>query len=204
MSPPLPNPISTALPSIATPEFSPQERAYLLAVAHESILSTLQHRELSHDPPTPHLSEVRGVFTSLCLGGQLRGCVGYVISKFPLYRAVAETARGAAFTDNRFSPVTLAEAARLAIELSILSPPELIAPEEVEVGRHGLLITHGSRRGLLLPQVAVERQWDRFTFLDHACRKAGLPPDAWQKSAQVQAFTAEVFGEKVAGPPAAG
>jgi AmmeMemoRadiSam system protein A len=203
MSPPLPNPISVTSPKIAAPEFSPQERACLLAVAHDSILSTLQLRELSFDPSTPHLSEIRGVFTSLHLAGQLRGCIGYVISKFPLYRTVAETARGAAFADNRFSPVTLEEAAQLAIELSILSPPELITPEEIEVGRHGLLISHQGLRGLLLPQVAAERQWDRLTFLSQTCRKAGLPSDAWQNGAVLQAFTAEVFGERITDPPAA-
>ncbi len=202
MSPPLHNP-AIASCEIAAPEFSPQERACLLAVAHDSILSTLQLREISLDPPTPHLSEIRSVFTSLHLAGQLRGCVGYVISKFPLYRTVAETARGAAFADNRFSPVTLAEAAQLVIELSILSPLQQVTPEEIEVGCHGLLITHNGRRGLLLPQVAAERQWDRLAFLEQTCRKAGLPSDAWQKGAVLQAFTAEVFGEKITDSSAA-
>jgi len=148
------------------------------------------------DPPTTHLAEPRGAFTSLYLHGNLRGCVGYVLAVGSVYRAVAETARGAAFEDTRFYPVTLEEAPHLQIELSILSPPRPISPEVVEVGRHGLLITAGFRRGLLLPQVPVEHHWDRVTFLEQTCRKAGLPTDAWQTGAAIEAFTAEVFGEK--------
>jgi AmmeMemoRadiSam system protein A len=112
---------------------------------------------------------------------------------------VAETARAAAFNDNRFLPLTPEEAPHLQIELSILSPPQAIRSEEIEVGRHGLLITWHGRRGLLLPQVPSERAWDRTTFLQQTCRKAGLPQDAWQKGAAIEAFTAEVFGEKSRG-----
>jgi AmmeMemoRadiSam system protein A len=126
----------------------------------------------------------------------LRGCVGYVLPTCSVYRAVAETARAAAFEDNRFPPVDEQEAPHLLIELSILSPPQPIRPEEIQVGRHGLLITWHGRRGLLLPQVPMEHDWDRITFLEQTCRKAALPPDAWQKGASLEAFTAEVFGEK--------
>jgi AmmeMemoRadiSam system protein A len=176
-------------------EFSSEERAHLLGLAHDSIASALEPREIALDPPTPHLAELRGVFTSLHLRGELRGCVGYVLPTCPVYRAVAETARAAAFDDNRFPPVTKEEAPHLEIELSILSPAQPIRAEDVEVGRHGLLITWQGRRGLLLPQVPVERGWDRTTFLKQTCRKAGLPMDAWQKGATVEAFTAEVFGD---------
>ena len=172
----------------------------LLHLAHDSIASALQHREISLDPPTGHLAELRGAFTTLYLGGELRGCVGYVLPACSVYRAVAETACAAAFDDNRFPPVTDQEASELQIELSILSPPKPVRPEEIEVGCHGLLISWRGRRGLLLPQVPVEHQWDRVTFLEQTCRKAGLPMDAWQKGASVEAFTAEVFGEKSQGP----
>jgi AmmeMemoRadiSam system protein A len=118
-----------------------------------------------------------------------------VLATCPVYRAVAETARAAAFDDNRFPPVTKEEASHLKIELSILSPALPIRAEDVEVGRHGLLISWQGRRGLLLPQVPVERGWDRTTFLEQTCRKAGLPMDAWQKEATIEAFTAEVFGD---------
>jgi AmmeMemoRadiSam system protein A len=197
-------------------EFSSEERLQLLRLAHDSISSALQHREISLYPPTPHLAQLRGVFTSIYLRhdlpGQaqpsqaqpkeaqrreeLRGCVGYVLPTCPVYRAVAETARAAAFDDNRFRPVTIEEAPHLDIELSILSKAQPIQPEEIEVGRHGLLITWHGQRGLLLPQVPVERAWDGTTFLEQTCRKAGLPLDAWQKGATIEAFTAEVFRDK--------
>jgi AmmeMemoRadiSam system protein A len=177
-------------------EFSAEERSILLRLAHDAILSALEHREISLEPPTPHLAEHRGAFTSLYLHGQLRGCVGYVLPVSSVYRVVAETARAAAFEDTRFSPVTREEALELKVELSILSPPQPVAAEAVEVGRHGLLISMHGQRGLLLPQVSVEHAWDRITFLEQTCRKAGLPRDAWQKGATIEAFTAEVFGEK--------
>jgi AmmeMemoRadiSam system protein A len=180
---------------ISPREFSQEERAQLLRLAHESIESALERREIPLDPPTAHLAQPRGVFTSLHLHGQLRGCVGYVLPVGSVYAAVAETARAAAFEDNRFSPVTLAEAPHLEIELSILTPPRPIAAEAIEIGRHGLLISQGGRRGLLLPQVPIEHHWDRVTFLEQTCRKAGVPADAWQKGAAIEAFIAEVFGE---------
>ena len=200
MSLPPPNPVAesanSASRNFSPAEFSSDERAQLLHLAHESVLSALENRSLSLDPPTPHLAQPRGAFTSLYLRGQLRGCVGYVLAINSVYRAVADTARAAAFEDSRFTPVTLPEARDLEIELSILSPPQPIAPEAIEIGRHGLLITLATHRGLLLPQVPVEHHWDRTTFLEQTCRKAGLPLDTWQKGATIAAFTAEVFGEK--------
>jgi AmmeMemoRadiSam system protein A len=197
MSPPLHNAQSALTSSEASgQEFSSEERALLLRLAHDSITSELEGWAISLDPPTPHLSELRGTFASLYLRGELRGCVGYVVPTSPLYRTVAETARAAAFEDNRFAPVTRDEASHLEIELSILSPLESIHADAIEIGRHGLLISQHGRRGLLLPQVAAEHQWDRNTFLEQTCRKAHLPPDAWQKGATLQAFTAEIFGDK--------
>jgi len=179
-------------------EYSSEERALLLHWAHEAILSALEDRQISLTPPEAHLAEPRGVFTSLHLEGDLRGCVGYVLPVAPLYQAVADTARSAAFEDSRFCAVTLEEARRLEVELSILSPPKPIGPGEIEVGRHGLVISMAGQRGLLLPQVAVQYSWDRVMFLEQTCRKAGLPRDAWLKGASVEAFTAEVFGEHLA------
>jgi AmmeMemoRadiSam system protein A len=194
----LPQPSFAAIePRAPAPgEFSAEERTVLLQLAHDSILSALEQREIPLDPPTSHLAEPRGVFTSLYLHGQLRGCVGYVLPVGPVYRTVAETARAAAFDDTRFNRVRLEEAQDLQIELSILSVPQPVAADAVEIGRHGLLISMAGQRGLLLPQVPVEHQWDRVTFLEQTCRKAGLAPDAWQKGATIEAFTAEVFGEK--------
>ena len=194
MSLPRPSPIA-----VEQGEFSPEERTLLLQVAHDSIISALEGREIPLDSPTPHLAEPRGAFTSLYLHGELRGCVGYVLPVSSVYRTVIDTARAAAFEDTRFYPVTLEEMRQLEIELSILSPPRTIVPEEVEVGRHGLLISMAGNRGLLLPQVPMERDWDRVTFLEQTCRKAGLPSDAWRRGAVIEAFSAEVFGEKSSG-----
>jgi AmmeMemoRadiSam system protein A len=177
-------------------EFSQEERKLLLKVAHEAIATTLEHRELLLTPVLPHLTEPRGAFTTLYFRGELRGCVGHVYPIDSLYRTVAETARAAAFEDTRFWPITLDEAAELEISLSVLSPPRPVQPEQVEVGRHGVLVSLHQHRGLLLPQVPIEHGWDRITFLEQTCRKAGLPRDAWQTGAQIEVFTAEVFGDR--------
>ncbi len=178
-----------------TAEYSREERIWLLRLAHDSILTALRRQDPVVEPLSPHLAQPRGAFTTLHVHSQLRGCVGYVFPVSPLYRTVLETARSAAFDDTRFTPVTETEAGFLEIEISILSPVQPIVPEEVEVGKHGLLVTSGGRRGLLLPQVPVEHQWDRATFLEQVCRKAGLPPDSWQRGAKLEAFTAEVFSD---------
>ena len=179
----------------SSPEFSVDDRQTLLRIAHESLFSALTDRALPQTPSSPRLSEFRGVFTTLYLHGILRGCVGYALPVAPLYLAVAETARAAAFEDSRFSPVTRAEAPELKVSLSVLSPFSPIRPEDVEVGRHGLVVSLGANRGLLLPQVPAEYGWDRETFLRQTCHKAGLPSDAWRKGALLESFTAEVFGD---------
>jgi AmmeMemoRadiSam system protein A len=194
----LPRPSSVDVPSgeFREGEFSKDERAQLLRLAHDSILSALEGCEIPLESPTPHFAAPRGVFTSLHLHGQLRGCVGYVLPVSSVYRAVAETARAAAFEDGRFYPVTREEVPYLAIELSLLSFPEPILPDAIEIGRHGLLISFAGHRGLLLPQVATEHHWDVTTFLGQTCRKAGLPVDAWRTGAKIEAFTAEIFGDE--------
>jgi AmmeMemoRadiSam system protein A len=120
---------------------------------------------------------------------------GYVMPIHPLYRAVAETAAAAAFRDLRFEPVSDSDLPLLHVEISILSPMFPISPEQVEVGRHGLMVSRGGARGLLLPQVPLQWGWDRERFLAETCRKAGLPADAWRHGAKIEAFTAEVFAE---------
>ncbi|SRR6266568_5083253 len=190
-------PFEASLASIARHEFSTEERKLLLHIAHDAILSLLEGRELSILTPSAHLSELRGAFTTLYLNGTLRGCVGYPAPLVPLYRAVVETARAAAIDDPRFPPVTIEEVSRLRVSLSILSALQPITTEQIVVGQHGLVISQGSQRGLLLPQVPVEHGWDRITFLDQTCLKAGLPPTAWRIGAgtKIEAFTAEVFGD---------
>ncbi len=200
MSFPPPNPAPIPRPPTQTTgadtrEFSPAERKLLLKFAHDAIESALDREEISLQAPSPHLTEPRGVFTTLYLRGELRGCVGYVFPVMPVYRAVAETARAAAAEDSRFEPVHPDEAAQLEVSLSILSPLRPIRADELDVGRHGLVVSMAGHRGLLLPQVPVEHHWDRTTFLEQTCRKAGLPLDAWKSGATLEAFTAEVFGD---------
>jgi uncharacterized protein len=184
-----------AIKPAATPEYSHEERRILLRLARESILSSLGWQFAPEASHPEHLRENRGVFTTIYVKGNLRGCVGYAMPIAPLFRAVAETARSAAFEDSRFPAISPGEVAGLEVSLSILSPLFEVRPEQVEVGRHGLVVSEGYRRGLLLPQVPLEWNWDREAFLAQTCRKAGLPPDAWRFGAQLQAFTAEVFGD---------
>ncbi len=187
--------LSRTLVSPETGEYSEAERQLLLRLARDSIQAALEDRALDLTPPSPHLAAPRGAFTTLHLEGKLRGCIGYVVPTDSLYKTVADTARAAAFEDPRFEPVTLSEVPHLRVEISVLSPLQPIRPDEVVVGKHGLVVTQGNHRGLLLPQVAPEWEWDRETFLAQTCLKAGLPADAWQHGAQLQGFTAEVFGE---------
>lgn len=179
-----------------TSEFSAEERLLLLKFARDAILSVIEFRDLVLTPPSAHLAEPRGAFTTLYLHGELHGCVGYVLPVASLYRTVAETARAAAFDDARFPPLKDAQVPQLEISLSILSPLYPIQPPAIEIGTHGLVISLGTQRGLLLPQVPAEHGWDRVTFLEQTCRKAGLPANAWQSGAQLEAFTAEVFGDR--------
>ncbi len=176
-------------------ELSVEERRLLLQVAHRAIEGAFRGKPVETAAPTPRLAARRGAFTTLHLNGRLRGCVGYILPACSLYRTVAETAVAAAFNDARFLPVTEAEAARLKVEISVLSHLRPITPDEIEIGRHGLVVTLGLQRGLLLPQVPVEYGWDRITFLEQTCTKAGLAPHAWKHGAVVEAFTAEIFGE---------
>ena len=178
-----------------TSEYSPEERQTLLQLAHRAIAAVLEDSPLDLTPPSEHLAQPRGAFTTLHLQGKLRGCIGYVIVKYSLYRTVAETAQAAAFNDPRFPPITAEEAPELKVDISVLSLPRPITPEQVVIGRHGLIVSQHGRRGLLLPQVPLEWGWDREMFLSQTCLKAGLPPDAWQHGAELQAFTAEVFSD---------
>lgn len=199
MSQPLPNPqISQANSPTDTParrSLTAEERSVLLRIAHTSIEAQAHGRTFAPAAPMASLAEQRGVFTTIYLRKKLRGCVGYITAVAPLYLAVAETARAAAFEDTRFTPVRADEAGELEVSLSVLSLPREINPNDVEIGRHGLLISQHGRRGLLLPQVATEHGWDREMFLRETCYKAGLPPDAWEHGARVEAFTAEVFSD---------
>ena len=136
-------------------------------------------------------------FVTLHRAGELRGCIGEIESIEPVGRVVARCAAAACTRDPRFTAVTRLELPELEIELSVLGPLERWARlDEIEVGRHGLVVEVGRRRGLLLPQVAIEWQWDRLTFVEQTCTKAGVSLHAWKTGATLWRFEAEVFSER--------
>ena len=190
-----------ALPSWGGPadmNLSPADKQLLLQVARDSIASHLQGKAATPAKGTsPVLEELRGAFVSLHRRGQLRGCIGYIEAVKPLLQTVREMAPAAAFQDPRFRPLQADELADLEIEISVLTPLKLIkSTDEIEVGRHGLYIARGLNRGLLLPQVATQYHWDRQTFLEQTCTKAGLPSHAWKDSdTQIFIFRAEIFAD---------
>jgi AmmeMemoRadiSam system protein A len=168
----------------------------LLRMAREALVGYLNFAEIPKVPePGEALRQHCGAFVTLRKGKNLRGCIGVTEAHKPLYITVRECAVWAALQDPRFPPVRKREVSDLNLEISVLSPLAEIAPEDIEVGRHGLVISQGAQRGLLLPQVATQWNWDREQFLQETCRKAGLPPDAWRRGATIQAFTAQVFAE---------
>jgi len=141
--------------------------------------------------------EKRGVFVTLHRAGELRGCIGYPLPLKPLGEALAEMAIAAAVEDPRFPAVTADELGELDIEISVLTVPQKVdGPNQVQVGRDGIIISKGFQRGLLLPQVPVEQGWDLEQYISYGCRKAGLAPDEWKKGVQIEVFQAIVFGEK--------
>ena len=178
-------------------EIAAEDRRFLLEFARATIGGRLSDRSLpSPSPESAVLLEPRGAFVTLKIDGVLRGCIGHVVGVAPLWRAVRDNAVAAAFEDPRFPPLTLDELSHVQIEISVLTPLCTSAVEDVVVGYHGVLVERGASRGLLLPQVPVEFGWDRETFLDHTCRKAGLELKCWrQADTTISTFSAEVFGE---------
>ena len=175
-----------------------QDKRLLHQIARRAIEDALTQEHKSEPRPviqSPALKEKRGAFVTLKRHGRLRGCIGYIEGIKPLHTAVEEMAIAAAFHDPRFNPVREAELPDLEIEISVLTPLKQIRDvEEIEVGKHGIIIQKESASGLLLPQVATDYRWDRETFLEHTCLKAGLPQDAWkEKDTRIYIFSAEVF-----------
>lgn len=144
---------------------------------------------------SPILKENRGAFVTIQKKGQLRGCIGYIEGHGPLHKTIEEMAEAAAFRDPRFTPVKENELPELEIEISVLTPLKKIQDiNEIQVGKHGIYIKKDWFSGLLLPQVATEYGWDRQTFLEHTCQKAGLPPNAWKdKNIEIYIFSADIF-----------
>ena len=178
---------------------TPDEKRELLGIARESIASTLRQKPYSPSfSPEGNLSRHCGAFVTIRLHHDLRGCIGYIESAQPLAEVVAEVAAKAAIEDPRFPAMTIAELGKATLDVSVLSPIQPVKDiQEIEVGKHGLLLELGMRRGLLLPQVAVEYRWTREEFLENTARKAGLFREAWKDPrAKIYMFSAEVVEEE--------
>jgi AmmeMemoRadiSam system protein A len=179
-------------------QFSSSDRRAMLALARDAILSALEGTPCDRRPAEPPcFSLCRGVFVTLDAYHKLRGCIGVVEARDPLRDSIVHCAQAAAFRDPRFSPLRSEEIPGLRIEISVLSNLSPIRPDEIEIGKHGLVIAAAGNRGLLLPQVAAEHRLSREQFLEETCRKAGLPRDAWRQSETgISAFTCEIFHEE--------
>ncbi len=187
--------------AVETPfSLSEPEKSELLALARKSVESVVGKDELYMPPASADatLNQERGAFVTLTISGALRGCIGYTSAVKPLYLTVRDTATHAALHDPRFTPVTSAELPSLAYEISVLSPLRRVTDiQQIRVGEHGLLMKNGDSEGLLLPQVPVEQKWDRQTFLEQTCRKAGMDSGCWKDDdTDIFAFTAVVFHEQ--------
>jgi AmmeMemoRadiSam system protein A len=184
---------------------SNEDRQRLLAIARQSIVAAISSSKLpSAKSAVGALAEFRGAFVTLHHRGRLRGCVGQPGEYDSLADTVARCAALAATEDNRFRPVAPEEFSELETEISVLSPMQPVRPDEIQLGIHGLMISSGSARGVLLPQVSIEHRLTREQFLSETCRKAGLPVDAWKSpGVEILAFTCEVFSDRKPDTPAA-
>ena len=169
----------------------------LVTLARAALDAAVRRGAAPDPPPTPLFQRRAGAFVTLRRQHELRGCIGQPEPHDPLGSVIVHCAAAAALEDPRFPPVDAAELPSIAVEISVLTPLVKVSdPEAVEVGRHGLVIARGGRRGLLLPQVPTEWHWSREEFLEQTCRKAGLPRDAWRQGADVFSFEAEIFDEE--------
>jgi AmmeMemoRadiSam system protein A len=175
---------------------SEEERASLSAIAFRAIENELAGRQQTDPAPAQAaLRSPAGAFVTLHSRGRLRGCIGSLLPREPLYMTVSHMALAAAFHDPRFPPLRPEEWPGVSVEISVLSPPERCPdPNLIEIGRHGLVLVRLGRSGVFLPQVPVEQGWDRGRYLENLCGKAGLPPGSWkQPDAELYWFEALVF-----------
>ncbi len=181
-------------------ELSPEDKSILLKAARDSIKSVFNETEIPSPDfqKYPSLKIRSGAFVTLTIKNKLRGCIGYISTETSLFETVCEAAVQAAFRDPRFLPVSREEVDKLDIEISVLFPSSKIESyDEIVIGRHGLILNHLGKRGLLLPQVAPENNFDLERFLCAICEKAGFEPYLWQKQKlNIEVFTAEVFSEE--------
>jgi len=182
-----------------------REREELLRLARGSVETAVKERKLVALPASQPeaLQEARGAFVTLKERGELRGCIGYITPIKSLVETVRDVAAAAAVEDRRFQPVSESELGQLNYEISVLSPIRRVTNvKQIKIGRHGLIMKKGDYEGLLLPQVPLEQGWDRNTFLEQTCLKAGLPPRAWQdEDTDIFMFSALVFGDHIGPEP---
>jgi AmmeMemoRadiSam system protein A len=172
-------------------------RQRLLALARTALEAYLAREPAPRVPADLHVDGF-GVFVTLKVDGELRGCLGALDCAGSIPDEIVRLSAAVATDDYRFAPLAPGELTSATLDLSVLTPPEPVRDHStIEVGRHGLIVEQGRHRGLLLPQVAEEHGWDRETFLMHTCLKAGLPAAAWEHGASLMRFEAEVFGEQV-------
>lgn len=190
----------------APPLLTPEQRAALLARARRTIRDRVRGVQGPGAPAEdPVLQAPGAAFVTITREGELRGCIGYVEAIKPLAEAVEHSAASAAVADPRFPPVRPDELPLLRVEVSVLSRLRPMAdPAEIQVGIHGLFVSHAGRHGLLLPQVATDFGWDRETFLRQTCLKAGLPGDAWKHGAEIRVFTVDRFTDDLPVDPQEG
>jgi AmmeMemoRadiSam system protein A len=179
------------------PSLSEADRRALLRLARNAVVEAVSQGHLPGQISQDGVfAERRGAFVTLHVRRRLRGCIGVIEADESLGESIVRCAAGAALQDPRFPPMRPEDLAELQIEISLLSALAAIRPEEVEIGRHGLLVSRGPQRGLLLPQVALEHHLTREQFFEETCRKAQLPLDVWREPAtQLFGFTCEVFSE---------
>jgi AmmeMemoRadiSam system protein A len=179
---------------------SPEDQPRLIALARCALEARVRDAGLP-DIDTTLAPDVHcGAFVSIFHDGALRGCLGRLNSPLPIAVLVAELAQAVADSDPRFNRVTPQELDGIDVEISVLTRErEIGSVDEIEVGRHGLIVEQGTNRGLLLPQVPEEHGWDRDAFLHHTCLKAGLAADAWRRGARLFVFEAQIFGERSRG-----
>lgn len=179
------------------PPLDSSERRALLELARHAVTEAVENDHPLEAVPLPGvLSEPAAAFVTLRVAKKLRGCIGRLDPAEPLTQVVADAAQSAALQDPRFKRMQSSELPLLEIEISVLSPFERIDPQQIEIGKHGLMVQRGALRGLLLPQVAVEHHLNREQFLQETCVKAGLPGNAWRDSrTQILGFTAQIFSE---------
>ncbi len=174
------------------------QKKYLLGLARQTIETKLRtDKILKPKVEDKTLLNKRGAFVTLKVDGELRGCIGYPLPHKPLAEAIREMAIAAATQDYRFQPLDEEDLTSLKIEISVLTLPRRIEDiREIEVGKHGIIISKGFNKGLLLPQVPLEYDWDLETFLRHGCMKAGLDEYEWKKKVEIEVFEAQVFSEE--------